>query len=403
MTGLLPRNSGSQNENLNNITTNDLTVNSVAVINSLIAPNITITNINATTATVSGLATVGSLDITSNPSSSSTRRQLTLETSGAVTINTGLVDLTSNQVLQNKKFGNPLDNTIDVVINPGGSSGTSTNLNFSQTANTNIAFPTTAGTLALTSQIPGITINNASGVAAAVYASAASSSTNAVFNGIIGDGTTTTVISAPGGGGNITLSCTPNIVQLSAAQTLTNKTIDSASNTLTITNSPLSNANINTLLNQSTLTTAAPTFAGLTLTGDINIGSNSIGNSSATQISFFDGGVKLYRTTLTTTNATVTTAITIPLATGHAYTIVTSAQAYDSSATAALSRYKIDAFFCNVNVSSTGSNMQNLSSSGTGLTTAAITHTASGSNVLVQVTGVAAMTLAWSVDTWVYS
>lgn len=51
-----------------------------------------------------------------------------------------------------------------------------------------------------------------------------------------------------------------NIVTLTASQTLTNKTIDSAANTLTITNSPLSGANINSLVNQDVRTTASPTF-----------------------------------------------------------------------------------------------------------------------------------------------
>jgi hypothetical protein len=50
----------------------------------------------------------------------------------------------------------------------------------------------------------------------------------------------------------------------------TEKTIDSATNTLTITNALLSAVNVNTLINQSVETTASPTFAGLNLTGIVN-------------------------------------------------------------------------------------------------------------------------------------
>jgi hypothetical protein len=50
----------------------------------------------------------------------------------------------------------------------------------------------------------------------------------------------------------------------SAAVVETNKTIDTGSNTLTV--STAANANINALLDQDVRTTASPTFAGLTLT-----------------------------------------------------------------------------------------------------------------------------------------
>lgn len=53
------------------------------------------------------------------------------------------------------------------------------------------------------------------------------------------------------------------VTLIAAIQTLANKTIDSASNTLTITSSPLSATNINNLINQDIRTTAAPQFTGL--------------------------------------------------------------------------------------------------------------------------------------------
>lgn len=72
-----------------------------------------------------------------------------------------------------------------------------------------------------------------------------------------------------------TFSSTNRIITLPNATTtllgdnnttaMSNKTIDSGLNTLTITNSPLSAANVNTLLNQALLTTSSPTFVAVTL------------------------------------------------------------------------------------------------------------------------------------------
>jgi len=56
-----------------------------------------------------------------------------------------------------------------------------------------------------------------------------------------------------------------NSVTPSNTVTLTNKTINSASNTLTITSGSLSGTNINNVLNQALLTTSSPTFVGVTL------------------------------------------------------------------------------------------------------------------------------------------
>lgn len=64
---------------------------------------------------------------------------------------------------------------------------------------------------------------------------------------------------------------TTTVVGNDVSQTLTNKTINSASNTLTITSSPLSAVNINSLINQDVRTSAGPTFTtavNLTQSGD---------------------------------------------------------------------------------------------------------------------------------------
>jgi hypothetical protein len=70
-----------------------------------------------------------------------------------------------------------------------------------------------------------------------------------------------------------------------AAQTLTNKHIDSAADTITITNSPLTAANVNSLINQNVRTTAAPTFAGGTFTGQLNVNgtTNTVNITSTAQ------------------------------------------------------------------------------------------------------------------------
>lgn len=79
---------------------------------------------------------------------------------------------------------------------------------------------------------------------------------------------TAPVISTISNGGTLTLPIGPQtLVGRTTTDTLTNKTIDSASNTLTITNAPLAAANINTLINQDVRTSATPTFtSGVNLT-----------------------------------------------------------------------------------------------------------------------------------------
>lgn len=65
--------------------------------------------------------------------------------------------------------------------------------------------------------------------------------------------------------GTITLpTSTTTLVGRNTTDTLTNKTIDSATNTLTITSSPLSGQNINNVLNQAVRTGSAVTFGTVT-------------------------------------------------------------------------------------------------------------------------------------------
>ena len=105
-----------------------------------------------------------------------------------------------------------------------------------------------------------------------------STATNVLTN-VLNDNTQTAVL-ALNGSNQVVYKL--NTADTSSVQTFTNKTIDSASNTLTITNSPLSAANINTLLNQALLTTSSPTFAAVT--------SPSLASASALALSTASNG-----------------------------------------------------------------------------------------------------------------
>jgi len=81
--------------------------------------------------------------------------------------------------------------------------------------------------------------------------------------GIANDNTLVNMLGLQG----TTLSYKNNVADTSTAQVLTNKTLDSASNTLTITNAPLAAANVNTLIDQALLMSSSPTFSVVTAVG----------------------------------------------------------------------------------------------------------------------------------------
>jgi hypothetical protein len=77
--------------------------------------------------------------------------------------------------------------------------------------------------------------------------------------GIANDNSITSILGLSG----TTLAHKDNVLDTSSVQTLSNKTLDSAANTITITSSPLSATNINSVLNQDVRTTASPTFTAV--------------------------------------------------------------------------------------------------------------------------------------------
>jgi len=86
-------------------------------------------------------------------------------------------------------------------------------------------------------------------------------------------------------------------VDLNSAQTLTNKSIDSATNTITV-----NSTNVNSLLNQAVLTTSSPSFASLSLTSN----TTWVDIPSVQTIS----GAKTFSGITTISNSTTSTAAT---------------------------------------------------------------------------------------------
>lgn len=96
--------------------------------------------------------------------------------------------------------------------------------------------------------------------------------------GITNNNAVTNVLAIDGGN---SLVYKNDLVDTSSAQTLTGKTIDSAANTLEV-----NGTNINSLIDQDVRTTASPTFAAVTTTNEITIGSYRFSDSA--DQSFFD-------------------------------------------------------------------------------------------------------------------
>src|SRR5678810_1219303 len=106
--------------------------------------------------------------------------------------------------------------------------------------------------------------------------------------GISLDNTVTSILGLDG----TNLVYTDNIVDTDSVQTLTNKTINSASNTVQV-----SGTNINSLINQDVRTSAGPTFATLTVTANTTsapiILNNTHATTTANQLSIQNNGTNV--------------------------------------------------------------------------------------------------------------
>lgn len=123
--------------------------------------------------------------------------------------------------------------------------------------------------------------------------------------GITNDNTITNLLGLNG----TSLRFKNNVADTSASQTFTNKSINSNTNTITITNAPLSNVNINSLINQDIRTTASPVFTGLALSGITNDNSiTSILGLNGSNIVRFKNNVVDTSSMQTLTNKTISGA-----------------------------------------------------------------------------------------------
>ena len=277
MSGLLPRDGTSSGTTFDSITCNNITVNNTAIIRSLITSNLSFSNISATTATVSGLATVGNLKISIAPTLSTTLTALVRETDGTININSSFVDLSTAQVITSKTI-NSASNTVQV-------NGTNINNLINQDLRTsaspsfqNLQIIAGSSQLIITKQDAGTTQLWTFGTGIKSLLSGTYDIVGTSLGQILTNKTLTLpVITSISNSGTVTIPTgTDTLVNLNGVQALTNKTINSASNTLQV-----SGTNINSLISATNplLTTSSPTFASpnvTNLTATTSVTANSM-------------------------------------------------------------------------------------------------------------------------------
>lgn len=232
------------------------------------------------------------------------------------------------------------------------------------------------------------------------------------------------------------------------AQILTNKTIDSAANTITITSSPLVATNINSLINQNVSNNAAPSFANITV-GNAAVDSMNIYNAltvvpmstilgeyttalvstglTANDLVTLTGTQTLTNKTLTplqadgtshsllsgflsstywnptTTSTSPSIATIIPIATNSAIILNTTAHALCSAGPDVNKLYTINLITGAKNIAGTVSTYAISSLVGSDLGFApSIQHLVSSTNINVTVTGLTGDTIAFSGVTTTY-
>lgn len=298
--GLLPRNSSAVSSDFTNITCSNITVNSTAIVRNLIASNLSFTNISATNATISNLATIGALKVTIAPSTSSSISALTRETDGTITVSNNLVGLSGTQTITGVKTFNTGTTRFNAV-NVGGSDpvsgdpmqGTFSLFNTSLqsttilcgsslSSNRTLTTPNASGTIALTSDLANYVDLTTNQTVAGLKTFGPFLDVRFTNPGIIDDkityGSTNLIYQdLLNGTGSRTLQLNTNlsgfprtvqfpdanltVVGTDTSQALTNKTINSGSNSILITSGPLVSQNINSLIDQDVRQLSNPIFS----------------------------------------------------------------------------------------------------------------------------------------------
>lgn len=151
--------------------------------------------------------------------------------------------------------------------------------------------------------------------------------------------------------------------------------------------------NITGNISTSTITTASGDLT-LNPVGDITILDNNIKWAPTT---ITGGGGGLYTANVTTTNATPTTLFTLATATGTSYAIEIQITLADSTGGSNSGMYRFAFKAKNLAGTVTVSSLaQTLNIADGGLTACAVSATSSSTNILVQVTGIAATTIKWA-------
>jgi len=135
----------------------------------------------------------------------------------------------------------------------------------------------------------------------------------------------------------------------------------------------------------------------LTTAGDITCEGNSVNAA----IAAVNNLMTQYLGSVTTTNATATTVFTIPTSSGKSYLIETYYSAWNSTASASINNAAVGRYM-EMYVNASGSvayitTLMNNTNTGSGLSAITTERTVSGSNILVQVTGVASTSIVWNV------
>lgn len=420
------------------INTSSLDVNGGAILGdtSIIVPAGQFNTINSlandNTATINGI----------NPLTTNTNLTNHIAATTAHGTTSTIVGINDTQTLTNKNLVDSTTAIVDsvtpsirILFNASGTAATSTTLTAAQTANRVLTLPDATDTLVgrdttdtltnkslsdLTTSIVNsstptkrLAFDTSSATAATVTTLATQQTANRIIFLPDVSGTlveqdaaqtlTNKTLTSPvistiiNGAGTLTLpNFTTTIVGRSTTDTLTNKTIDSASNTLTITNSPLSGTNVNSLINQDVRTTSTPTFVSGTL------------SSATVGLTKFNGRYYEVAGVSQTVGAPVVTVFSFVATANHCYMVETNMIGYCSAVSAggdlnsgfnqrALSKVIVD----NASAVTLAAGYGNQFSVGL-LTGAGLNFTNSGTTINVGIAGKANDTIDWFWTATVY-